>query len=811
MPSVEFAHLHTHSEYSLLDGAARVEALVARVKELGQPAVAVTDHGVLAGAIEFYDAARAAGVTPIIGCEVYVAARSHLQKEGRADRDPSHLVLLARDQVGYANLVRLVSRAHLDGFYYKPRIDHELLAEHAQGLIGLSGCLGGEVPQRVLAGDLEGARELAGVYSEILGPDGYFLELQDHGMEEERVVREGLLEIARRSGIPLVATNDCHYVDRDDAEAHDVLLCIQTGSRLEDPKRLRFAGSSFYVSSAEEMAAKFDYCLEAVANSVQIAARCRFQPELEQRLLPRYDVPSGQDADSLLAMVAEEGLRRRCGAEAPPDEYLSRLAYELGVIRETGFAPYFLIVWDFTRAGREEGVKIGPGRGSSAGSLVAYSLGITNVDPLRYGLIFERFLNPERVSMPDIDIDFDVAGRARVIDYVNRRYGTDRVAQIVTYGTMAARAAVRDVGRAQDVPLPDVDLLAKLIPTRIGVTLESALRESRELRALYDGQEWARRLVDTARRLEGIARNAGTHAGGVVIAPGPLTDYVPLQRAATNKEAVVTQFDMNGVQRIGLLKMDFLGLENLTILEETLVNVERQRGFRPDLDQIPLDDSATYELLARGDTLGVFQLEQPGGRRIVMEMKPRSIEDMTAAVALNRPGVIEGGATDLYMKRRRGEEPITYILPELEPILKETHGVIVYQDQVMQIAAHVAGFSMGAADVLRAAMGKKDKAKMAAQRRRFIEGATSRGVAEQTAAELFDYIDYFAGYGFAKAHSVAYGLISYQTAYFKANFPLEYMAALLNSKAGDQDRLKRAIQDTQARGIAVRAPDVNRS
>jgi len=811
MPSVQFVHLHTHSEYSLLDGAARIKGLAQRAHDLGQSAIAITDHGVLAGAIEFYEAATEVGITPIIGCEVYVAARSHLQKEGRADRDPFHLVLLARDQEGYANLVKLVSKAHLDGFYYKPRIDHELLAEHAQGLIGLSGCLGGEVPQRLLAGDAEGALAIAREYAQILGPDGYFLEIQDHGMEEEHVVRDGLLRIARQTDIPLVATNDCHYVDKDDSEAHDVLLCIQTGSRLDDPKRLRFSGPHFYVSSADEMAAKFDYCLEAVNNSFEIAARCHFKPLLDQHLLPLYDVPAGQDADGLLALVATEGLLQRRHGEAPPAEYSERLQYELSVIRETGFAAYFLIVWDFTRAGREEGVKIGPGRGSSAGSLVAYSLRITDIDPLQYGLIFERFLNPERVSMPDIDIDFDVAGRSRVIDYVNRRYGTDRVAQIVTYGTMAARAAVRDVGRVLNVPLPEVDQLAKLIPTRPGVTLDAALLESKELKAAYDSQPWAQRLVDTARRLEGIARNAGTHAAGVVIAPGPLIDYIPLQRAATNREAIVTQFDMDGVQKIGLLKMDFLGLENLTILEETLDNIESLRGVRPDLDAIPLDDLPTFELLARGDTLGVFQLEQQGGRRIVMDMRPRSIEDMAASVALNRPGVIEGGATEIYMKRRRGEEPITYLLPELEPVLKETHGVILYQDQVMQIAAEAAGFSLGAADLLRAAMGKKDKAKMKAQRARFIAGARERGVVEKTAVDLFDYINYFAGYGFPKAHAVAYGLISYQTAYFKANYPLEFMAALLNSKASDFERLKRAIQDSQARGIVVHPPDVNRS
>ncbi len=808
MSSVDFAHLHTHSEYSLLDGAARIKGLVARARDLGQTSIAITDHGVLAGAIEFYEAAHEAGVNPIIGCEVYVAARSRLQKEGRVDRDPSHLILLARDGQGYSNLMKLVSRAHLEGFYYKPRIDRELLAEHAGGLIALSGCIGGDVPQRLLAGDMAGARSLASEYSEIMGADSYFLELQDHGMPEEERVREGLLELARATGLPLVATNDCHYVDADDAEAHDVLLCIQTGSRLEDERRLRFAGPHFYLSSAEEMAAKFEYCLEAVSNSAAIAGRCSFQPALNQLLLPRYEVASGEDADTQLRHAAQSGLRTRCGGD-PPEEYQRRLDFELEVIRQTGFAAYFLIVWDFTKAGREVGVKVGPGRGSAAGSLVSYSLGITSLDPIHYGLTFERFLNPERVSMPDIDIDFDVQGRGRVIEYVTAKYGSDRVAQIVTYGTMAARAAIRDVGRVLNVPLPEVDRLAKLVPARPGTTLAGALQESKELRDVYELEDWAKRLLDTAQRLEGIARNAGTHAGGVVIAPGPLMDYIPLQRATTNRDAVVTQFDMNGVQKIGLLKMDFLGLENLTVLEETLDHIERLRGSRPELDGIDLEDRATYELLSSGDTMGVFQLEAEGGRRIVMDMRPKSIEDLAAAVALNRPGPIEGGVIPLYMKRRRGDEPIHYLLPELQPILEETHGVILYQDQVMQIASAAAGFSLGEADLLRAAMGKKDKVKMAAQREGFMRGALARGVPEKTAMELFEFIDFFSGYGYNKAHSVAYGLISYQTAYFKANYPLEYMTALLNSRAGDFDRVKRVILDARERQIEVLPPDVN--
>ncbi len=810
MAELKFVHLHTHSEYSLLDGAARLRAMASRAAELGQSALALTDHGVLSGALEFHRAAVDAGITPIIGCEVYVAARSRHQKEGRADRDPSHLILLARDDEGYHNLMKVVSEAHLEGFYYKPRIDRELLGEHHRGLVALSGCIGGEVPQRILAGDQKGALALCREYSELMGPDCFFLELQNHGMEEEAVVREGLKEIARATGLPLVATNDSHYVQRDDAEAHDVLLCIQTGSRLEDPKRLRFSGPHFYLTSAEEMAEKFPDCLEAVGNSAALAERCGFEPVLHQPLLPRYDTGPQLDADGFLRHVAEGGLTARIG-DPVPLEYRQRLDYELGVIAKTGFAAYFLIVWDFTRAGREEGVKIGPGRGSAAGSLVSYSLGITALDPIRYGLTFERFLNPERVSMPDIDIDFDVAGRGRVIEYVTRKYGSDRVAQIVTFGTMAARAAIRDVGRAQGVPLADVDRLAKLVPVRPGMTLETALEESGELRGLYRGEDWAAKLIDTARRLEGIARNAGTHAGGVVIGPGPLVDFVPLQRGTTNRDAVVTQFDMNGVQALGLLKMDFLGLENLTVLEETLDHIERSRGARPDLDSLPLDDPATYDLLTRGDTSGVFQLEGEGARRIVMDMRPRSIADLAAANALIRPGPGEGGVIDLYMRRRRGDEPISYMLPALEPILQETHGVILYQDQVMQIASAVAGFTMGEADLLRAAMGKKDKAKMAAQRDGFVAGAIAKGVGEALAGELFDYIDRFAGYGFNKAHSVAYGLIGYQTAYFKANYPLEYMCALLNSRAGDLERVKRVILDCRARQIEVLPPDVNRS
>ncbi|MFN2451328.1 MAG: DNA polymerase III subunit alpha [Candidatus Dormibacteria bacterium] len=806
-----FVHLHTHTEYSLLDGAARIGELVATAKAMGQPAVAMTDHGNLYGAVDFYTAARDAGITPIIGCEVYMSRRSRHLKEAREDRDPWHLVLLARDQEGYRNLVKLVSRAQTEGFYQKPRIDKELLAEHAAGLIGLSACIGGELPQAILTGDLSAAEAVARDHREILGAGNYFLELQDHGIAEEDPIRTGLTEIARRLDLPLVATNDSHYIAPGDAEAHDILLCLQTGARQSEEKRFKFHGPNFYVASGAEMATRFAAYPEAVANTLEIARRCRVELELGHNLLPTYSpIPDGQDADSYLGELCGRGLRERYG-DTPTREARERLAMELGVIRETGFAAYFLIVWDLIRAGRSQGVKVGPGRGSAAGSIVAYVLRITNVCPLRYGLIFERFLNIERLSMPDIDIDFDDKRRDRVLQYVTEKYGQDRVAQIITFGTMAARAAIRDVGRVLEVPLADTDRLAKLVPQSVGITLERALKQTPELRELYENHDWARRTIDIAKRLEGICRNASTHAAGVVIAPEPLTNFVPVQRSTNDKDNVVTQFDMNGVSKIGLLKVDFLGLTNLTVIDDCCQSLHATRGLDIDIDDIPLDDPATYQLLGRADTYGVFQMEMGGAKRVLLDMQPTSLEDIGVAGALNRPGPIEGGVIDLYMKRKRGEEQVTYALPELEEILAESYGTIVYQDQVMKIANAVAGFSLGESDVLRAAMGKKDKQKMAQQRVKFVAGAARRGVSEESAVELFDLMALFAGYGFNKAHSVAYALISYQTAYLKANYPLEFMAALLNSKGGDFDKVKQTILDCHARGLVVRPPDINRS
>ena len=810
--SGSFVHLHTHTEFSLLDGAARISEMVETARAMDQPAIAITDHGVLYGAVDFYAAAKAAGVKPLIGCEMYMAPRLRHDREARTDRDPSHLVLLAADNTGYRNLIKLVSTAHLEGHYYKPRIDKEILAQHAEGLICLSACLGGELPQAILRGDLTAAEAVARQHAEILGPDSYFLELQDHGLPEEAAVRDGLVEIARRTGLPLVCTNDAHYIRADDAEAHDILLCLQTGARREDERRFKFSGPHFYLAGTGEMQQRFATYGEAVRNTVAIAQRCNVEMSLGRNLLPSYQpIPDGLDANTYLRQLCEEGLRERYG-DAITAEHRDRLHMELDVIEETGFSAYFLIVWDLIRAARCNDVRVGPGRGSAAGSLVAYVLRITDIEPLSYGLIFERFLNRERVAMPDIDIDFDDRRRDRVLRYVQDKYGHDRVAQIITFGTMAARAAIRDVGRVLNVPLPDVDRLAKLVPPVVNITLKRALAESRELRDLYENEEWATRVIDNAQRLEGIARNASTHAAGVVIGSEPLVTTVPLQRSTSGDgTSAITQFDMNGVSKIGLLKIDLLGLSNLTVLDEAAEHVRRMRGIPFDLETIPLDDRATYELLGRADTHGVFQLEAVFAKRILIDMQPRSISDVGVANALNRPGPIEGGVVDIYMRRKRGEEPVTYMLPELEPVLAETYGTIIYQDQVMKIASAVAGFTLGEADILRAAMGKKDKAKMAQQREKFLRGATERGVGEAQAAELFDLIAHFAGYGFNKAHAVSYALIGYQTAYMKANYPLEFMCALLNSRAGNFDKLKQSILDAHAHGLSVKAPDVNRS
>ncbi|HEX6488135.1 MAG TPA: DNA polymerase III subunit alpha [Candidatus Dormibacteraeota bacterium] len=803
-----FVHLHNHTEYSLLDGASRISAMVKRAAELEMPALALTDHGVMYGAVNFYKECRKAGIKPIIGCEVYVAPRSRHLKEGRTDRDPHHLTLLAADDDGYRNLMWLCSAGQMEGLYYKPRIDKEILAERSKGLIALSGCLAGEVASKVVQGDADEAREAVGWFKEVFGPDRYLLETQRHGIEEQEKVNTALTGFASEFGLRLVATNDLHYVHRGDADAHDVLLCLQTGARHDDPTRWRFDSQDFYLKTADEMAATFGDLPAALANTLEVAEQVSLEIKLGHTLLPPFQVPDGLTPDQYLRQVAEEGLRWRYG-DPPPAAAVAQLDEELAVIGHTGYASYFLIVWDFYRFARENGIATGPGRGSAAGAIVSYTLGITNLDPLAHGLIFERFLNKDRVSMPDIDCDFSVEGRERVIRYVTEKYGSDRVAQIITFTTMASKAAIRDVGRVLEVPLRDTDRLAKAVPVYQGrsKSLDDAIKEVPEFKQAYESGPEMKRLVDVARALEGVSRNVSTHAAGVVIAPDPLVRHTPLQ-LGPGREAVITQYDMKAVQEIGLLKMDFLGLQNLDIIDTCLRLIEERHGLRPAMES-PYDDAKTYELFATADTHGVFQFEGAGMRRMLVEMRPQTFADITAAGAMFRPGPMQNIPD--YVARKHGRQQIEYLHPSLEPILRETYGVIVYQEQVMMIARELAGFTLSEADLLRAAMGKKDKAKMAQQREKFIAGVVERGNSSHLAQQLFDLIAKFAEYGFNKAHAAAYAVVSYQTAYLKANYPLEYMTALLIHMEGSADRVATAIVDCRARGIEVLPPDVNAS
>jgi len=803
-----FVHLHNHTEYSLLDGASRIPAMVARAAELEMPALALTDHGVMYGAIHFYKACKEAGIKPIIGCEVYVAPRSRLLREGRVDRDPNHLTLLAASHEGYVNLMKLCTVGQMEGMYYKPRIDKEILAEHSRGLIALSGCLQGEAASRITDGDLEGARESVATYRDIFGADRFLLEVQRHGIDKQVEVNVALAKFGTEFGLRLCATNDLHYVHRHDSEAHDVLLCLQTGARFNDPNRWRFSTQENYLKTPEEMMATFADLPDALASTLDVADMVDLKIKLGETLLPPFDVPDGMTPDNYLGKLVEDGTRWRYGT--PGASVMDRAASELDVIRQTGYASYFLIVWDFYNFARKSGIAVGPGRGSAAGSLVSYCLGITNLDPLEHGLIFERFLNIDRVSMPDIDCDFSVEGREKVIRYVSQKYGADRVAQIVTFTTMASKAAIRDVGRVLEVPLRDTDRLAKLVPVWQGrsKSLEDAIKEVPEFREAYESSDEQKRLIDVAKTLEGVSRNVSTHAAGVVIAPEALVHYTPLQ-FGPKSDAVITQYDMKAVGDIGLLKIDFLGLQNLDIIATCLRLVKEKRGVDLDLEKLPFDDAKTYELLSAGDTHGVFQLEGAGMRRMVMDMRPQSFGDVSAAVALFRPGPMVN--IPAFLARKQGREPIEYMHERLEPILRETYGVMIYQEQVMMAARELAGFTMSEADILRSAMGKKDKVKMAKQRTKFVAGAVEREIPPATAEALFDGIAKFAEYGFNRAHSAAYGLIAYQTAYLKANYTLEYMTSLLIHMEGSADKVATAIVDCRLRGIEVLAPDINRS
>jgi DNA polymerase-3 subunit alpha len=812
----EFVHLHLHTDYSLLDGACDVEKLVARVGEIGQKAVAMTDHGNIYGAVHFVDAAEKKGIKPIVGCELYICKKEDHRAPPEGD-SYNHLLVLAENEKGYENLIKITSEASLNGFYYKPRVSKKFLAEHSQGLIGLSGCLAGEVCEQLLAGKYDAAKAAAAGYSEIFGRDNFFIEIQDQGLPEEHRIHADLFRLEKELGLPMVATNDSHYLCEDDAHAQDVLVCVQTGKSIHDENRLKFHGSQFFVKSSQEMGRVFSSRPDVLARTLAIAERCNFKLNKVKNPFPEFQVPSGYTLDSYFEHVAREGFSRRWQSLGPLEEagrlkksraeYEQRLSQEIAIIQQMKFSGYFLIVWDFIRYARENSIPVGPGRGSAAGALVAYAMGITNIDPLQNELLFERFLNPERVSLPDIDIDFCMNRRGEVIDYVTRKYGRDNVAQIITFGTMAAKAAIKDVGRAMDIPYTDVDRIAKMVPTTLNITLDQALDDSPPLQQAYESEIQVRELIDTARKLEGLVRNSGVHAAGVVISPKPLTELLPLHK--TKNDEIVTAYDMKAVEKMGLLKMDFLGLTTLTILDDALKLIA-QRSQSIDLDSVPLDDAKTYErVFHTGLTSGIFQFESGGMTDVLRRYKPSSVDDLTALNALYRPGPIQGGMIDDFIERKWGRRKVEYELPELEQILKETLGVIVYQEQVMQIANLLAGYSLGEADLLRRAMGKKIASEMAQQRERFVKGAVDRKFPEKKIVKIFDLMEQFAGYGFNKSHSAAYALLAYHTAYLKTHHPVEFMAALLTSQTGNTDNVVKYINECREMGIPVEPPDIN--
>jgi DNA polymerase-3 subunit alpha len=819
MSKNEFVHLHLHSDYSLLDGACDVEKLVERVHELGMPAVAMTDHGNIFGTVHFVNAANKVGVKPIVGCELYICKKDdHVITRTPPDGDTyNHLLVLAENEEGYRNLVKITSEASLRGFYYKPRVSKKFLAEHSKGLIGLSGCLKGEVAERLTEGNYDAARSAAAFYRDLFGKDNFFLEIQDQGLEMEHRIHSDLFRLEKDLALPMVATNDSHYLCEDDAHAQDVMLCIQTGKSIQETNRMKFEGNQFFVKNADEMMRVFNDAPQVLSRTMGIAERCNLRLEKVPSPFPHFDVPEGFTLDSYFEHITRRGFARRMenlrGVAANGKlkhslaEYEQRLARELAIIQQMKFSGYFLIVWDFIRYARECGIPVGPGRGSAAGSAVAYSLGITDIDPLQHELLFERFLNPERISMPDIDIDFCMNRRGEVIEYVTHKYGRENVAQIITFGTMAAKAAIKDVGRAMDMPYADVDRIAKMIPQTLNIKLDDALKESVALQEVYQKDPQVRQLLDTARKLEGMVRNSGVHAAGVVISPRPLIELVPLHK--TKNDEIVTAFDMVAIEKMGLLKMDFLGLTTLTILDDTQKLIA-QKGTNLKLEDIPLEDHETYEkVFYKGLTSGVFQFESSGMRDVLRRYQPNSIEDLTALNALYRPGPIQGGMIDDFIERKHGRRKIEYELPELKEILQETLGVFVYQEQVMQAANKLAGYSLGQADLLRRAMGKKNAEEMAKQREGFVQGATKNGFPPKKIEKIFDLMAQFAGYGFNKSHSAAYALLAYHTAYLKTHHPVDFMAALLTSITGDTDSVVKYINECREMGIAVEPPDIN--
>jgi DNA polymerase III subunit alpha len=817
----EFTHLHLHTEYSLLDGACDIQKLVDRVASLGQKSVAMTDHGNIYGAVHFFEAAKAKGIKPILGCELYISKNEDHRAPGEGD-DNNHLLVLAENEEGYRNLIRITSEASLHGFYRKPRVSKRYLAEHSEGLIGFSGCLSGELCEELVAGHYESARKVAQQYQDIFGKHNFFLEIQDQGLEDEKKIHEALFRLERELNIPMVATNDSHYLCGEDSHAHDVMLCVQTGSKVHDKERFRFDSDQFFVKGADEMERLFLDSPAVVTRTMEIAERCNLKLAKVDNPFPEFAVPEGHTIDSYFEQVCREGLRKRMSTSvrqlelrgvlrAKPHEYEARLEFEIGIIKQMSYSGYFLIVWDFIKYARDHGIPVGPGRGSATGSLVAFAMEITNIDPLQNSLLFERFLNPERVTMPDIDVDFCQNRRGEVIEYVTRKYGREQVAQIITFNTMAAKASIKDCGRALDMPYGDVDRIAKLVPATIGMTLDKALEEVAELKKVYENDKVIRELIDTAKKLEGLVRGSGVHASAVVIAPRPLTELVPLSK--TKNDEIVTAYDMKAVEKMGLLKMDFLGLTTLTVIDDCLKLIEKSRPGdqgKLDIDMIPLDDAETFKkVFHTALTSGVFQFESSGMRDILRRYKPDSVEELTALNALFRPGPM--AMIDDFIERKWGRRKVEYMLPELEGILKDSLGVIVYQEQVMQIANVLASYSLGEADLLRRAMGKKNAEAMAEQRNRFMSGVAALGHPKNAAGEIFDQMEKFSGYGFNKSHSAAYALVAYQTAYLKTHYPVEFMAALLTSETSKPENVVKYIGECKEMGIRVEPPDVQTS